>query len=354
MAKVPLTAVYSSDHARHVPDGEIWVGVRIAGTELPSRGEAILAALTAAGHNIVSPEKIEDDELLAVHDRALIDFLKNAYADWQASSYPHDPGQDRVVPYAFPHPEMLVGRKPPYPASVGARTGLFAMDTMTLIGPGTWEAVRAAAACALTAANLALSGTELVYAAVRPPGHHAGRSFYGGSCYLNNAALAARRLADRTGETVAVIDVDAHHGNGTQQIFYETSEVRYGSVHIDPGSGYFPHWVGFADETGRCEGEGSNINIPLAPGTDDAGWLAGVRKLADHSASAASLVISLGVDSFRDDPESPLVVSVEGHHRAGGLIRELGKPTVVVQEGGYDLDHLGELVVAFLDGLENG
>jgi acetoin utilization deacetylase AcuC-like enzyme len=225
---------------------------------------------------------------------------------------------------------------------------------MTLVGPGTWEAVRAAAACALTAANLVSRDRPIVYAAVRPPGHHAGRSFYGGSCYLNNAALAARRLADRSGETVAVIDIDAHHGNGTQQIFYETDEVFYGSVHIDPDSGFFPHWVGFADEIGAGEGKGANANITLAPGTGDAGWLAGLQRLLDHSAKASFLVVSLGVDSFRDDPESPLNVSVEGHHRAGQLISERSVPTVVVQEGGYDLAHLGELVVAFLDGLENG
>lgn len=351
---MPLTVVYSPDHVRHVPDGEVWVGVRIAGTELPSRGEAIHAAVTAAGHEVVAPQAIEDDELLSVHDQALVSFLQNAYADWQMSDYPRDPGQDRVVPYAFPHPDMLVGPRPRNPASVGARTGLFAIDTMTLIGPGTWEAVRAAAACALTAADLILAGSKLAYAAVRPPGHHSGRSFYGGSCYLNNAALASQRLADGTGETVAVIDIDAHHGNGTQQIFYESSRVLYGSVHTDPGSGYFPHWVGFPDETGRGDGKGANKNVPLAPGTGDVSWLAGIETLVDHSASASTIVVSLGVDSFRDDPESPLAVSVEGHHRAGALIKDMGKPTVVVQEGGYNLDHLGELVVAFLDGLENG
>lgn len=330
------------------------MGVRIAGTELPRRGEVILEAVSAAGHEIVGPEAIDDAELLAVHEPGLVNFLRTAYPEWSASDYPRDPGQDRVVPYAFPHPAMLTGSKPRYPESVGARTGMFAIDTMTLIGPGTWEAVRAAAACALTAANMVTASRQLVYAAVRPPGHHAGTSFYGGSCYLNNGALAARRLADRTGEKVAVVDIDAHHGNGTQQIFYESSEVSYGSVHIDPAAGYFPHWAGFSEETGGGEGKGANLNITLVPGTGDTGWLAGIQRLVDYSAGASSVVVSLGVDSFGDDPESPLVVTVEGHHRAGKLIRELGLPTVVVQEGGYDLAHLGELVVAFLDGLENG
>ena len=149
---------------------------------------------------------------------------------------------------------------------------MYAMDTMTL-SPGTWEAAHDAAAASMTAAAMVAAGSAAVYAAVRPPGHHAGTSFYGGACYLNNAALAAQRLVDRGLGPVVVIDLDAHHGNGTQQIFYETSNVRYGSVHIDPAAGYFPHWLGFGDEVGDGEGRGANLNLPLAPGTADDAWL---------------------------------------------------------------------------------
>jgi len=225
---------------------------------------------------------------------------------------------------------------------------------MTLIGPGTWEAAQDAAAAALTASAMVAKGSAAVYAAVRPPGHHAGTSFYGGACYLNNAALAARRLVDRGLGPVAVIDIDAHHGNGTQQIFYETDAVRYGSVHIDPGAGYFPHWLGFADEIGDGDGRGANLNLPLDPGTSDEGWLGGVGRLASFGDGAKSMVVSLGVDAWRNDPESPLQVSIDGYTRAGSLLGQLGIPTVIVQEGGYDLDALGDLVAGFLDGFQRG
>ena len=347
-----VTVVYSPEHARHVPDGEIWVGVRIPGTELADRGGAILQAVSDAGYSIRGPAEISDEELTAVHSPELIDFLRRAQEDWGRSGYPTDPGQEKVVPYSFPHPDLLCGEPLTIPVSVGARTGMYAMDTMTLIGPGTWEAVRAAAACALTAADVVAAGERIAYAAVRPPGHHAGRTFYGGACYVNNAALSAHRLSSFG--PVAVIDIDAHHGNGTQQIFYDTDRVRYGSVHIDPDAGYFPHWVGRAHERGTGPGRGANLNLPVSPGTGDGDWLDNVRQLVDFSAGVGAVVVSLGVDSFVDDPESPLRVSVDGHHQAGSLIGGLNLPTVVVQEGGYVVNRLGELVVAFLAGLEGG
>ena len=351
---MPIPVVYSERHRLHVPDGEIWMGIRIAGTELPARGEVIAARLRADGHPFSPPDQISTEDLTAVHSPELVDFLRTAWERWQGSSYPMDPGQDRVVPYAFPLSDMTLGHRPRRPASVGALTGMFAMDTMTLIGPGTWEAVKDAAAAALTAASMVATGSEAVYAAVRPPGHHAGTSFYGGSCYLNNAALAARSLADRGLGPVVVIDLDAHHGNGTQQIFYRTDRVRYGSVHIDPAAGYFPHWVGFADETGADEGTGANLNLPLDPGTGDKAWLEGVRQLASLGEGAHSMVVSLGVDAWKADPESPLDVSIEGYTQAGSLLGQMDMPTVIVQEGGYDLGALADLVSGFLDGFERG
>jgi acetoin utilization deacetylase AcuC-like enzyme len=349
---VPIPVVFPTEHHRHVPDGEIWVGVRIAGTELPKRGEVIAEALVTAGYQLSRPQPIDDAELHAVHTPELVDFLRTAWERWQQSGYPIDPGQDRVVPYAFPLTALTSGRPPRRPASIGALTGMFAMDTMTLIGEGTWEAARDAAAAALTAAGLVAGGERAAYAAVRPPGHHAGSSFYGGACYLNNAAFVADRLRTVGLAPVVVIDLDAHHGNGTQEIFYETSDVRYGSVHIDPAAGYFPHWLGFADETGEGAGAGANLNLPLAPGSGDAVWLEAVRQLADFSAGSRSMVVSLGVDAWMNDPESPLQVSVDGYREAGSILGKLGHPTVIVQEGGYDLKTLGQLVVAFLKGFE--
>jgi acetoin utilization deacetylase AcuC-like enzyme len=173
---------------------------------------------------------------------------------------------------------------------------------------------------------------------------------YGGSCYLNNAAIAAEGLRRAGHDRVAVVDVDAHHGNGTEAIFYDRGDVFYGSVHIDPGAGWFPHFVGFADETGSGAGAGATLNVPLPPETGDERWLDGVRALADAVAAHGSsgLVVSLGVDAAADDPESPLRVTAEGYGAAGALLAGVGLKTVVVQEGGYHLESLGGLVRAFL------
>jgi acetoin utilization deacetylase AcuC-like enzyme len=227
---------------------------------------------------------------------------------------------------------------------------------MTLIGPGTWNAARAAVDTALTAVDLVAAGAPCAYACCRPPGHHVCRACYGGSCYLNNSAVAAAALADRRGGPVAVLDIDAHHGNGTQEIFYERGDVLVGSVHVDPGAGWFPHFLGFADETGVGAGLGANKNLPQSPGTGDEAWLVAVNELASwaRTGGATSLVVPLGVDAAAGDPESPLRVTATGFRRAGRLLGELGLPTVLVQEGGYDLEALGPLVREVLLGVEEG
>jgi acetoin utilization deacetylase AcuC-like enzyme len=227
---------------------------------------------------------------------------------------------------------------------------------MTLIGPGTWQAARAAVDVALTAADLVADGATSSYALVRPPGHHATRRAFGGSCYLNNAAVAAQRLRDRDAARVAIVDIDAHHGNGTQAIFYDRADVFYGSVHVDPGAGWFPHFVGFADELGRDAGAGSTHNIPLAPGTGDEGWLAALDALLARLAlfRPDALVVSLGVDAAGVDPESPLEVSTDGFGGAGERLAALGRPTVLVHEGGYELARLGVDTVAVLSAFGEG
>jgi acetoin utilization deacetylase AcuC-like enzyme len=251
----------------------------------------------------------------------------------------------------FAHAALTSGRPAAVPTAVWAKTGYFAYDTMTLIGPGTWDA---AVDSALTAVDLVAAGAPCAYACCRPPGHHVCRACYGGSCYLNNSAVAAAALADGLGGPVAVLDIDAHHGNGTQEIFYERGDMLVGSVHVDPGAGWFPHFVGFADETGSDNGEGANKNLPLPPGTGDEPWLDAVNELADwaRTGGATSLVVPLGVDAAAGDPESPLRVSAAGFRRAGRLLGGLGLPTVLVQEGGYDLESLGQLVREVLLGVE--
>jgi len=337
-----LPFVWSDECLRHEPAAEIWLGVRTTATEVPARAETIRAALLDAGAREVAAAPHDDDALLAVHDPALVGFLRTAWDEWSAASLP----ADRVVPYVFARPELTGGRAPAMPAAVWARPGLFAYDTMTLIGPGTWEAARAAVDVALTAVDLVADGAPLAYACCRPPGHHATRSAYGGSCYLNNAAVAAVALLERLGGPVAVVDVDAHHGNGTQELFLARADVRTASVHVDPGAGWFPHFLGFASESDEA-----NLNLPLAPGTGDEAWLRAVREAAAFAAGARALVVALGVDAAAADPESPLEVTPAGYREAGRILGGLGLPTVVVQEGGYDLARIGELVLATLAGI---
>jgi acetoin utilization deacetylase AcuC-like enzyme len=354
--EITMPVVWSERHRLHEPGGEVWVGVRTPGTELPARAELIREALADAGARFVEAEPQPDEALLAVHDPGLLDYLEGAWDEWDAAGLTRDPGQDRVVPYVFAHPGLAADPAPVVPAAASARAGFYAYDTMTLIGPGTWEAARAALDAAVTAAGLVLGREQAAYACCRPPGHHATRTALGGSCYLNNSAAAAARLLDGVGAPVAVIDIDAHHGNGTQAIFYEDPRVLTGSVHVDPGAGWFPHFLGFAGEQGRGGGAGANRNIPLAPGSGDAPWLQAVAALAGWAGAggARALVVALGVDAAGGDPESPLEVTADGYREAGRTLGALGLPTVVVQEGGYDLEMIGELVRETLEGLSEG
>jgi acetoin utilization deacetylase AcuC-like enzyme len=348
--------VWSDTCLLHDPKGEVWVGVPIEGTEVAARAEVIVAALRDAGASVSEAAAHDDRVLNEVHDPALVEWMRTCSDEWQRGTYATDPGQERVVPYVFPTDAMLGGMPLRAPTAVHGRAGQYGYDTMTLVGPGTWEAARGAVDAALSAVDLVTSGAhDTAYALCRPPGHHATIRGYGGSCYLNNAAVAAQGLRDKGHERVAVIDIDAHHGNGTQGIFYDRSDVYYGSVHVDPAAGWFPHYVGHADETGRGDGAGANHNIPLAEGTPDDAWLEGVASLvtAVGTHGATAVVVSLGVDAAINDPESPLQITDRGYREAGEQIAALGLPTVAVQEGGYHLPSLGGLVVATITGLES-
>lgn len=347
-----MTAVVWSPATKlHVPKGEVWVGMPDPGDEVPERVDAILVAASRAGLDVLEATAHDDTVLGTVHDPAFLRHLQTVYAEWMRSGIPERVGQDRVVPYMFATDAMLDGLPWHSPAAVHARAGRYAFDTMTPVGPHTWAAARAAVDCALTAVDLVVGGRPSAYALCRPPGHHATRSAYGGSCYLNNAAVAAEALRRGGFDRVAIVDIDAHHGNGTASIFYDRADVFYGSVHIDPGAGWFPHVVGFADETGTGAGTGTTLNVPLPPETANAGWLAGVERLAEASRAHGStaLVVSLGVDAAADDPNSPLRVTVDGYRRAGELLAALELPTVLVQEGGYHLPTLGALVASVLE-----
>ncbi len=355
MPALGVPVVWSEDCLLHQPAGEVWLGLREDGTEVPERARVILRSLTGAGAPVLPPAAHDAAALLAVHDEALVDHLATIWSAWEAGGYPADYGRDRVVPYVFPTAAMLAGLHSRRPTATHAQVGLYCYDTMTLVGPGSWEAIRAAADCARTAAGLVAAGEPAAYALCRPPGHHAGPAAYGGSCYLNNAAVAAQALRQAGLDRVAVLDIDAHHGNGTQAIFYGLPDVYYGSVHVDPGAGWFPHYMGFADERGNGAGTGANRNLPLAPGSADAAWLAAVSLLCDDACAhgAEAIVLSLGVDAAAADPESPLQVSAGAYQTAGEMIGSIG-PVAAIQEGGYDLPSLGEFVLATLTGVAAG
>jgi acetoin utilization deacetylase AcuC-like enzyme len=351
-AGLGIPVVWDEACLRHEPAWEVWLGVREPGTEVPERARVLLAALQAAGAPVVPATPHGDEVLRAVHDDGLIEHLRTLWDDWVAGGYVAQYQRDRAVPYVFPTAGLLAGLPLRSPAALHGRVGRFCYDTMTLVGPGSWEAIRGAVDAALTAADLVIVGARAAYALCRPPGHHAGPSAHGGSCYLNNAAVAAEALRRAGAARVAIIDIDAHHGNGTQAVFYTRGDVYYGSLHVDPGAGWFPHYAGYSGERGQGSGRGANRNLPLAPGTGDAGWLAAVGQLCDEAAGhgADAVVVSLGLDAAAADPESPLEVTEAGYREAGRRLGQLG-PLVLIQEGGYDLATLGGLAVAALRGV---
>ena len=356
MSPDALPVVWSPATRLHDPRREVWVGVATGGTEVAARVDAILTALSGGGYRLVEATATAEVALERVHDADLLRFLRTAAARWAAGTYADEVGQDRVVPYLFPTPAMTAGLPLRTPARVHAEAGSFAYDTMTLLGPGSWEAASAAASCAAEAAELVADGSPLAYALCRPPGHHATPAGYGGACYLNNAAVAVETLRAAGHGRVGIVDLDAHHGNGTAAVYYGQAEVLYGSVHVDPAAGWFPHYVGHADETGAGAGRGTTRNLPLPPGTGDRPWLDAVRSLAAWvtAAGCTAVVVSLGVDAAEADPESPLLVTHEGYRSAGVVLGSTGLPSVVVQEGGYHLPTLGTLVSAYLDGHARG
>lgn len=312
--------------------------------EVPARATALLEGCRAMGLAIVDPGPADLAAIGTVHPPDYLEYLRDGWAAWEAMA---DHGAEMVA-NIHPAPEMLAtgGKRS---ATIVGQVGWYHADANPTCRE-TWTSAEAAAACAIAAADEAAAGRH-AYALARPPGHHAYAARAGGHCYLNNAAIAAERLRARGAARVAVLDIDSHHGNGTQGIFWHRDDVFFASVHGDP-NGYYPWYVGHAGERGAGAGAGCNLNMPLAKGTGDEAWLAAIaaclREIRRHGAEA--LVVSLGMDASRDEPLHFLDITEDGFARAGAAIAAAGLPCAIVQEGGYNLDALPRLLQRFLGG----
>ena len=328
---------YSTHHTRHDTTGLIVDGQPFVTDEVPARAELLLAAVQAAGLGpVAAPKDFGEAPILAVHDAGFLNYLKTAYADNAAYFKKAEP----VFPSTF-HVRRGVRR----PAGFLGQAGYYAFGVGSPLLEGTWDAAYWSAQCALAAAEAVRNGMPAAYALCRPPGHHANTDLYGGFCYLNNAAIAARWL----GPQVAVLDIDYHHGNGTQSIFYEDSSVLFCSLHAHPDDDY-PYYWGAADELGAGPGEGFNRNWPLPQGMEDGAYLAVLDKAlaAIREFDPQYLVVSVGFDTAVDDPVGGFRLTTAGLSAVGQRIKALKRPTVLVQEGGYLLERLGENALAFL------
>jgi acetoin utilization deacetylase AcuC-like enzyme len=338
-----MLIVYSSLQRRHRPTYVVKGGHHSQSYDLPERLDSILSVVKQNELGaIVEPACSGLAPILAVHDAGMIEHLASAYLKHNADGDTGTP----VFPTFFPPPGQR--RRP---RSFEGQKGFYCTNMGVPIDAHTWEAAVSSAQCAVTGARLVRSGECYVYALCRPPGHHAGPDFFGGYCYLNNAAIAARVLC-QDGKRVAIVDIDYHHGNGTQAIFYEDPQVWYGSLHIDPDTDY-PFYAGYADELGKGAGQGTNCNIPLPPATDERRYLAALETLLARLIlfDPSYLVLSAGFDTYVHDPIGSFQVTIDGFWQIGRRLCELGFPTLIAQEGGYCMSDLGRGVVALLSGL---
>ncbi len=329
---------------RHAPEFFLQRGVVRSNFEVPARATALLEGVAALGLRPERPPPMADGALERVHTRPYLDFLRDAHAEWAAV-----PGAGpEVVANIHPTPEMLAHGARLEGGGLIARAGWFAADTSCPIGAGSWAAIEAAAAGALAAADEVAAGRP-AYALARPPGHHAYPARAGGHCYVNNAALAAETLRRAGAARVAVLDIDSHHGNGTQGVFWDRGDVFFASLHGDP-VGYYPWYVGHAGERGAGAGEGANLNLPLPRGSDDAAWLAALDTAlaAIDRFGADAMVVSLGFDASEHEPLNYLSVTADGFARAGERIAGRHRAAALIQEGGYDTARLGALLQRFL------
>jgi acetoin utilization deacetylase AcuC-like enzyme len=334
-----MRVIHSPDSALHDPETFFRRGKLIAAPEVAQRYNVLRDAVAAAGHDMVEAPDAGLAPILAVHDHGYVEFLRTA---WDRRAEVGLEG-DEMVTTQFARMQMhRLSDK------LANQIGYYTADTSAPIRAGTWKSAYGSAQAAVAAAEAALED-GLAYALARPPGHHAFADCAGGFCYLNNTAIAAQHLHDALKAPVAIVDVDVHHGNGTQGIFYRRNDVLTVSIHADP-SDYFPLYAGYADETGEGAGQGFNLNFPLAHGAGDREVLsaldAGLRACAAFD--PAAVVVALGLDAAKDDPLGVFNVTTDGFAEIARRVAALGKPLVFVQEGGYLCPALPQNLTAVL------
>ena len=337
-----MKVFYSEVHRQHNPPFELFEGgVRVPYLENPERMERILSVLKDQDRiEILAPIDFGLEPILAVHDADYVDFLRTAYNEWTQEKPDYE--KTALLPATFP-PRGWSHR----PKSLLGRAGYHMFDLSAPIMEGTYQAALGSANCALSGAKAIAEGERAVFALCRPPGHHAGKSYCGGYCYFNNASIAADWLS-KMGK-VAILDIDYHAGNGTQDIFYERGDVLTMSIHADPDSEY-PAFCGYADETGAGKGSGLHRNFPLPAETNDKRYMATLEEAIAliQSFVPEYLVLSAGMDLYSGDPLGKFKVTRDGIHKIGTRIAKLGLPTLIVMEGGYNNAALGENIAALL------
>lgn len=341
-----MRTIFSEDHKYQDGTAELIDGQFHPPVEKPERADRILAAVNDAGiGEVAAPDPVERDLLERVHDPDYLRFLETAWDEWITAH-----GDWDALPIAWPT-RTFVQR---LPEAIDGKLSYYSFDAGTPVTSGTWRAATAAAGVAATGARAVAGGERSIFCLCRPPGHHAGRDIYGGYCFLNNAAIAAEELLAGGAARLAIVDVDYHHGNGTQSIFYQRGDVLFTSIHADPRQD-FPFFLGYDDETGEGEGEGANANFPLRWGT---GWADGYAGALDAALDRVrqyapdAVVVSLGTDTFDGDPISRFKLRSDDYLRIGEELGKLGLPTVFIMEGGYAVDALGVNVVNVLSGFE--
>jgi acetoin utilization deacetylase AcuC-like enzyme len=342
-----MKTVYSPRHHGHNGQVELNSGAIVPAFEMPSRAEYVLARVTAAGlGEVLAPDAHALDTAAKVHRQDYLDFLPTVWDRWAAEGR-----SGTALPFCWPTRGLRGDRRPDH---IDGLMGYYSFDAGVGIVAGSWDAIKSSHDVALTAASLVSAGDRAAFALCRPPGHHAGAGFMGGYCYINNAAVAAQRLLHSGAKRVSILDIDYHHGNGTQEIFYARSDVQVINLHADPLQEY-PYFLGHKDETGSGAGEGFNVNYPMPFGTTYDTWAealaAGCSRLADYHPDA--VVVSLGVDTFERDPISQFTLKSAHYPLIGAKIGSLALPTLFVMEGGYAVAEIGVNAVGVLTGFED-